>query len=179
MQRKATTSVASQKIKSNVVGRKVPTRIRKPPLGSPEKFSTPVVRNTAAKISDISNTTVVYNPPKANNLSIMRPFSSSFFQELLSNPPPGLPNFSSVKHHLIIFNQPLKDTQSDLVVALLSFCDKCVSVCYGCGNSFRYNGNDPQQPFDLVFSNQIKKRVFQRWRKTPSKSFKCLFSRSS
>ena len=75
---KTTTSVASQKIKSNVVGRKVPVRIRKPPLGSPEKFSTPAVRNTAIKISDISNTTVVYDPPKTNNLSIIRPFPSSF-----------------------------------------------------------------------------------------------------
>ena len=82
---KTTTSVASQKIKSNVVGRKVPVRIRKPPLGSPENFSTPAIRNTAIKISDIINTTVVYDPPKTNNLSIIRPFPSSFLQELLSN----------------------------------------------------------------------------------------------
>ena len=75
---KTTTSVASQKIKSNVVGRKVPVRIRKPPLGSPEKFSNPAIRNAAIKISDIINTTVVYDPPKTNNLSIIRPFPSSF-----------------------------------------------------------------------------------------------------
>ena len=59
---------------------------------------------------------MVYDPPKTNNLSIIRPFPSSFLQELLSNPPPGLPSSSSVKHHLIVFNQPLKDIQSDLVV---------------------------------------------------------------
>ena len=157
-----TTSVASQKIKSNGVGRKVPVRIGKPPLGSPEKFSTPAVRNTAIKICDTRNTTVVYDPPKTNNLSIMRPFQSSFLLELLSNPPPGLPSSSSVKHHLIAFNQPLKDIQRDfLVVTLLSLCDKRVSVCYGCANSFRYNENDPQQPFDLVLVTKLRREYFK------------------
>ena len=56
--------MASQKIKSNVAGCKVLVCIRKPPLGSPEKLSAPAVRNTAIKISDISNTTAIYDPPK-------------------------------------------------------------------------------------------------------------------
>ena len=158
---KTTTSVASQKIKSNVFGCKVPVRIRKPPLGSSEKFSAPAVRNTAIKISDISNTTAIYDPPKTNNLSIMRTFPSSFLQELLSNPLPGLPSSSSAKHHLIVFNQPLKDIQSDLVLTLLSLCDKRVSVCYGYGDNFRYNGKDPQQPFDLFLVTKLRREYFK------------------
>ena len=110
----------------------------------------------------ISNTTVVYETPKTNNLSIMKPFpSSSFFQELSRNPPPGLPSSSSVKHHLIVFNQPLENIQSDLVVTLSSLCDKLVSVCYGCGNSFRYNENDPQQSFDLLLVTKLTREYFK------------------
>ena len=51
--------------------------------------------------------------------------------------------------------------QSDLVVILLSLCDKRVSVCYGCANSFRYNGNDPQQPFDLVLVTKLRREYFK------------------
>ena len=91
----------------------------------------------------------------------MRPFPPSLLQELLSNSLPGLPSSSSAKHHLILFNQPLKDIHSDLVVTLLSLCDKRVSVCYGCGNSFRYNGNDPQQPFDLVLVTKLRREYFK------------------
>ena len=117
---KTATSVASQKIRSNVVGRKVPARIR----------------NTAIKVSDISNTIAVYDPPKTNKLSIMRPFPSSFLQELLSNPPPRLPSSSSVKHHLIVFNQPLKDIQSDLVATLLSLCHNVCQYVMSVGKVF-------------------------------------------
>ena len=46
-------------------------------------------------------------------------------------------------------------------MALLSFCDKRVSVCYGCGNSFRYNGNNPQQPFDLVLVTKFRREYFK------------------
>ena len=144
------TRVALQKIKCNVVGCKTPVRIRKPPLGSPEKFSSSAVANVTIKIFEISNATVAHNPHKTNNLSIMTQFPSSFLQELLSSPPPGLSNSSPVKPHLILFNKLLKEIQSDLVATLLSLCNKRLSVCCGCGNSFRYNGNDPQQPFDLV-----------------------------
>ena len=70
---KTTTSVVSQKIKSNMVDCKAPVLIRKP-LGSPEKFLSSELMSTATKISDISNTTVAYDPPKPNNLSIMAYF---------------------------------------------------------------------------------------------------------
>ena len=83
------------------------------------------------------------------------------FHELLSNPSPGLPNSNSVKHHLIVFNQPLKDVQSDLVVTLLSLCDKRVSLYYECGNSFRYNGSDPQRSFDLLLVTKFTREYFK------------------
>ena len=63
----------SQKIKNNEVGCKAPVLIRKP-LGSPEKFLSSKLMTTAIKISDISNTTVAYDPPKTNNLSTMAYF---------------------------------------------------------------------------------------------------------
>ena len=128
-----TTRVASQKIKSNVFGHKAPVRIRKPPLGSPEKFSSSAFTNTAIKISGISNTTAAYDPPKMNDVRIITSFPSSFLNHLS------------------------KDIKSDLVLTLLFLCDKRVSVCYGCGNSFRYNENDPQQPFDLVLVTKLRR----------------------
>ena len=97
--KKPTTSMPSQKIKRYVLRQKVPVQLRKPPLRSPEKLSSSTVINTAINISDISNTTVVYDLPKTNNLGIMTQFSSSFLQDILSNSLPGLPSSSSVKHH--------------------------------------------------------------------------------
>ena len=129
-----------QKVKGNVVGRKAPICIRKPPLECPEKFSSSAVRNTAIKISDISNTTVAYDPPQTNNLSIMTPFPSSFHQELLSNPTPGLPSSSYVKHHLIVFNLPVKDTQSDLVVTLYPSVTNVCQYAMGVGIVFDIMG---------------------------------------
>ena len=93
-----TTSMASQKIKRNVVGCKVLVCFRKPPLVSPEKFYSSVVVNTAIKTSDTGKRTIVYDLPKTNNLNIMKPYPSWFLQELFSNPFPGLPSSSSVKY---------------------------------------------------------------------------------
>ena len=53
------------------------------------------------------------------------------------------------------------DIQSDLVVTLLSLCGKLVSVCYGCESSFRYDGNDPQQPFDLFLVTKLRREYFK------------------
>ena len=77
--KKTTASVASQKIKNNVVGRKAPFCIKKLPTGSLEKFSSSAVTNTAIKIFDISNTTAAYDPPKTNNLSFMTHFHHHSF----------------------------------------------------------------------------------------------------
>lgn len=124
-----------------MVGCKVLVCFRKPPLVSPEKFYSSVVVNTAIKTSDTGKRTIVYDLPKTNNLNIMKPYPSWFLQELFSNPFPGLPSLSSVKYYLV-FSQPLKDMQIDSIVKLLSLCYKFVSVCYGCGNSFWFIGND-------------------------------------
>ena len=55
----------------------------------------------------------------------------------------------------------MKDIQSDLVLTLLFHCDKRVSVCYGCGDSFRYNENDPQLPFHLASVIKLRRKYFK------------------
>ena len=138
------------------MGRKALARVRKSLLGSPEK-------SFLTKSSNIVTRSTANVQPMANFIEQPTPLQkqASFLQDVLSISPPGFPQFTTSTPQLVIFNQPLKEIQNVLVITLLSFCDKRVFVCYGCGHNFRFDTQNPPQPYDLVLVTKQRREFIK------------------
>ena len=111
---------------------KAPARVRKSLIGNPEKSVLTRSSNTATTTVDTSRYDVYFTRPATYNLWQISLSSRHHYKNKHSSS--GCPKYITIRvpqfnasiTHLVIFNQPLKEIQNELVITLISLCD---NVC--------------------------------------------------
>ena len=159
---KNVTATSSTNIDVNKVGTKKPTRVKKSVQTSPEK------RINAADMSIPQSQMAPKTCSHPSNINNLQLISSKSLQYQCNN--------QLTQVYPNVFVNTLKDVKdNEVIVTLISMCDKRVSVCNGCSNPLKFNGYQLMAPYDLVLIAKMRREYYNDGQKHYSSPSNCYY----